>query len=179
MRKPKYQNSSGEFLAPLNAAKQISVTPFASAQSGRGTITGSVKDSSGAVVPNAPVILTEVSTGSAYKAQTNGEGIYNFPELQPGTYSISVSAPSLKAFTQTGITVTVGNTAKLDVVLQVGSSNQTITVNSDVSLLQTESSDVGTTVSTKLIEDLPLQFSGTVRNPLQFVQLTPGFSGID
>jgi hypothetical protein len=124
MRIRKYQNSRVLFLAALIAAILFSVSPFASAQSGRGTITGSVKDSSGAVVPNAPVILTEVSTGSAYKAQTNGEGIYNFPELQPGTYSISVSAPSLKAFTQTGITVTVGNTAKLDVVLQVGSSTR-------------------------------------------------------
>ena len=61
----------------------------------------------------------------------------------------------------------------------MGAANQSVTVTSDASQLQTESSDIGTTVPTKLIEDLPLQFNGQVRNPLQFVQLTPGFSGID
>jgi hypothetical protein len=98
-----------------------------------------------------------------YKAVTNGEGLYNFPELPPSSYTLSVAAPSMKMFTQSGITVSVGNTARIDVVLEVGQSSQTVTVTGDASQLQTESSDIGTTVSTKLIEDLPLQFNGTVR----------------
>ena len=149
------------------------------AQSGRGTLTGSVKDSTGAVLTKVPVLLTESNTGSSYNAVTNDQGLFNFPELPPGSYTISASAPSLEKYTQKGITVSVGDTGKVDIVLRIGSANETVTVTSDASQLETESSDVGTTVSTKLIEDLPLQFSGTVRNPLQFVQLTPGFSGID
>ena len=73
----------------------------------------------------------------------------------------------------------VGSTATVNVALQVGAATQSVTVTSDASQLQSDSSDIGTTVPTELIEDLPLQFSGTVRNPLQFVQLTPGFSGVD
>ena len=149
------------------------------AQSGRGTLTGSVKDSSGAVLVKVPVDLTETSTGSRYHDVTNDQGYFNFPELPPGSYTIAVSAPSLKHYTQSGITVSVGDTAKLNIMMQVGTASETVSVTGDASQLQTESSDVGTTVSTKMIEDLPLQFNGTVRNPLQFVQLTPGFSGID
>jgi len=164
---------------PILTALFLLCACLAHAQSGRGTLTGSVKDTSGAVLPNVDVTLTESSTGTSYKAVTNGEGIYNFPELAPGTYSLAASASALKRYTQNGITVNVGNTAKVDVTMAVGGANETVTVTGDASQLQTESSDVGTTVSTKLIQDLPLQFNGTVRNPLQFVQLTPGFSGID
>jgi hypothetical protein len=149
------------------------------AQSGRGTLTGSVKDTSGAILPGASITLIETNTGSRYGARSNSEGLYNFPELPPGTYTLAVTAPSFKSYSQNGITVNVGDTATINVALQVGSTTESVTVNSDASQLETESSDVGTTVSTKLIEDLPLQFSGQVRNPLQFVQLTPGFSGID
>ncbi|HZD50772.1 MAG TPA: carboxypeptidase-like regulatory domain-containing protein, partial [Silvibacterium sp.] len=149
------------------------------AQSGRGTLTGSVKDSTGAIVPNAPVTLTDANTGANYDAQTNAAGIYNFPELQPGLYNLSVSAAGFSKYSQTGINVTVGTAATVNVALTVGAASQTVTVKSDASQLQTESSDIGTTVPTKLIEDLPLQFNGQVRNPLQFVQLTPGYSGID
>lgn len=157
----------------------VSLATLSWGQSGRGTLTGSVTDSSGAVVPNAALTLTETRTGSSYKAVASGQGLFTFPELNPGSYTLSASAPSFREYRQSGITVSVGNTAALTIVLQVGAASDTVTVTADASQLQTESSDVGTTVPTKLIEDLPLQFSGTVRNPLQFVQLTPGFSGID
>lgn len=147
------------------------------AQAGRGTLTGSVRDASGAVVPNAELTLTLTKTGSSYKAISNGRGLFTFPALNPGSYTLSASAASFRTFRQSGITVSVGNTTALPIVLQVGSATDTITVNANSSQLQTESSDIGTTVPTKLLEDLPLQFNGTVRNPLQFITLTPGFSG--
>lgn len=149
------------------------------AQSGRGTLTGSVTDTSGAVVPNAALTLTLTKTGSSYKAISNGQGLFTFPSLTPGVYKLTASAPTFRHFAQNGITVSVGNTSTLTVVLEVGAATDTVTVTADASQLQTQSSDVGTSLSPKMIEDLPLQFSGTVRNPLQFVQLAPGFSGID
>ena len=148
-------------------------------QSGRGSLTGSVKDHTGAVIPNATVVLTEANSGSQYNTQSNNDGLYSFPELPPGTYNLSVSASGFSQYEQTGINVTVGTPATVNVALTVGASTQSVTVRADASQLQTESSDIGTTVPTKLIEDLPLQFNGQVRNPLQFVQLTPGYSGID
>ena len=149
------------------------------AQSGRGTLSGSIKDVTGASISNATLELTETNTGSRYDAKASGQGLFTFPELQPGTYTLAVTSPGFESYTQNGINVYVGSTATVNPVLQVGASAQTVTVTSDASQLQTQSSDIGTTVPTELIEDLPLQFNGTVRNPLQFVTLTPGFSGVD
>ena len=149
------------------------------AQSGRGTLTGTIKDASGAGLEGVSINLTETNTGSRFTAVAGTDGLYTFPELQPGSYTLAVTASGFESYTQNGITVNVGSTATVNVVLKVGAATESVTVTSDASQLQSESSDIGTTVSTELIEDLPLQFNGTVRNPLQFVQLTPGFSGSD
>ncbi|MEO8736525.1 MAG: TonB-dependent receptor, partial [Edaphobacter sp.] len=149
------------------------------AQSGRGTLTGMVKDSTGAIIPGAALTLQEVNTGSRFATIAGPQGLYTFPELEPGMYALTVTSPGFQSYTQKGITVTVGSTATVNTEMQIGSTTQSIVVTSDASQVQTESSDIGTTVPTTLIEDLPLQFNGTVRNPLQFVTLTPGFSGVD
>jgi hypothetical protein len=148
-------------------------------QSGRGTLTGSVKDGSGAVVPGASLELRETNTGSLRVAKSSEEGLYTFPELTPGTYSLTATSPGFQSYMQSGITVYVGSTATVNPVLQVGSATESVTVTSDSSQLQVASSDIGTTVPTELIEDLPLQYAGAPRNPLQFVMLTPGFSGVN
>jgi len=148
------------------------------AQSGRGTLTGLVTDSTGAIIPGASLTLTETKTGSHYDAASSGQGLYTFPELQPGLYTLVVSFPKFQSYTQSGINVSVGSTATVNAVLSIGSATQSVIVNSDASQLDTDSSDVGTTVPAELIEGLPLQFNGTVRDPLQFVTLTPGYSGV-
>jgi hypothetical protein len=149
------------------------------AQSGRGTLTGAVKDANGALIPGASLTLKETSTGSRYDAVSSGEGLYTFPELQPGSYTLAVTSQGFESYTQNGITVSVGSTATVDAILKVGSAAVSVIVTSDASQLQTQSSDVGTTVPTELIEDLPLQYAGSPRNPLAFVMLTPGFSGVN
>ena len=148
------------------------------AQAGRGALSGSVKDATGAVLQGASLNLTETNTGSSYKATANADGLFTFPELLPGSYTLTVAAPGFVTYSQSGITVEVGSTATVNVALSVGSATQTVDVSSDASHLETESSDVGTTVSSALIADLPLEFSGAPRNPLQFVTLTPGYSGV-
>jgi hypothetical protein len=149
------------------------------AQSGRGTLTGSISDSSGATLSGASLDLKETNTGSGYSAETSDQGLYTFPQLPPGTYTLAVSSPGFQSYTQKGITVNVGSTATVDVVLQVGSATASVNVSSDASHLQTESSDIGTTVPSELIEDLPLEYAGSPRNPLAFVMLAPGFSGVN
>jgi hypothetical protein len=148
------------------------------AQLGRGTVVGTVTDANGAIVPGASLLLTEVTTGSTYSTKSTAEGLFTFPELLPGKYTLKATAAGFEAFTQTGFSVDVGSATTVNVVLKVGSANETVTVNSEASHLQTESADVGTIVSSQLIEDLPLTFDGGPRNPLQFVTLTPGYSGI-
>jgi hypothetical protein len=147
------------------------------AQSGRGGLTGTVRDSSGAIVANASITLTEIASQTKYYTVSNADGLYSFPELQVGTYNIAVSAPGFKQYVQNGITISVANTSHLDIALQIGSRTESVTVSADAQQLQTESSDIGTTVPAKLIEELPLQFNGQVRSPLTFVALTPGFAG--
>lgn len=149
----------------------------AMAQSGRGTLIGTVKDATGAIIPGASISLKEAHTGSAYAGKSTADGLFSFPELEPGTYDLTVSHPGFQTFTQKEFSVEVGSTTTVNAVLQVGSSSETVTVSSDASHLETESADVGTTVSSELIADLPLEFSGAPRNPLQFVTLTPGYSG--
>jgi hypothetical protein len=149
------------------------------AQSGRGTLAGSVKDATGATIPGASLTLKDADTGSRYTGVASSQGLFTFPELQPGIYTLTVTAPGFESYSQNGITVSVGSTATVDAQLKIGSASETVTVTSDASQVQSDSSDIGTTVPAELIADLPLQFNGTVRNPLQFVTLTPGFSGID
>ena len=148
------------------------------AQSGRGNLAGSVKDSSGAVVPNASLVLRDIDTGATFNGSSSAEGLFTFPELVPGSYTLTVTSPSFETYTQSGITVNVGSTSTVNVALKVGAASTSVTVAGDASHLETESTDVGTNVSSELIADLPLEFSGAPRNPLQFVTLTPGYSGV-
>jgi hypothetical protein len=142
-----------------------------------GRLTGIATDPTGSVVSNASVVLTEGSTQTRYTTVTNAQGIYAFTEVAPGVYDLSITAPSFKQYSQHGITIVVGQTSTVNTVLAAGVTSEIVTVNSDASQLQTESSDIGTSISPQMIADLPLSFGGSVRNPLQFVELTPGFAG--
>ena len=147
------------------------------AQAGRGTLTGSVKDTTGASISGASLNLTETSTGSRYTGVASDQGLFKFPELPPGTYALTVTSPGFESFTQSGITVYVGSTATVNPALKVGASSQSVTVYSDASHLGTESSDEGFTMSPQVLESLPLPFGGEIRNPLEFAALSPGFAG--
>jgi hypothetical protein len=146
-------------------------------QAGGGSLAGTVTDPGGAVVPNAAVTLTNVDTSTAYSSVTNSDGRYVFPQVAVGRYNLKVVAQGFREQTQTGITISIGSTATVNAALQIGQAAQSVTVTANVQQLQTETSDVGTTVSPTLIQQLPLNFSGLVRSPLQFMTLTPGFEG--
>ncbi len=147
------------------------------AQSARGTLTGTVKDANGAFVPGAVVNLTETNTGTGYSTKSTSEGLFAFNELPPGTYALTITAPGFETYTQSGIGVEVASSSTVNAVLKVGSESASVTVNSDASHLQTESSDEGFSVSPQVMESLPLPFGGEIRNPLEFAALSPGFSG--
>ncbi|MGA7343148.1 MAG: TonB-dependent receptor [Terracidiphilus sp.] len=165
------------FTAGLLAAFWLAAGIPCLAQAGRGTLAGSVKDTTGAIVAGASIDLRETNTGSSYATKATAEGLFTFPELPPGTYTLTVTSSGFESYTQSGITVEVGSTATVDAVLKVGAATASVTVMSDASHLESESSDVGYTMSPQVLESLPLPFGGEIRNPLEFAALSPGFAG--
>jgi hypothetical protein len=149
----------------------------ANGQTTNGNIQGTVVDPQGAVVAGATVTGRNMDTGLSVPATTSGAGVFALSNLPPGRYAVTVEASGMKKYTQEGITVATNSTVGLDIKLEVGSTTQSVTVTSDAAQLQTESSEIGTTVQNTLVANLPLEVSGTIRNPAQFITLIPGFVG--
>lgn len=149
------------------------------AQSDRGTITGAVSDPAGAVVPGAKVIATSRETHAISETVTTATGNYTLPSLPVGTYDLSVEVVGFTRYIQEGIRVQLVQTARVDVVLQVGSSTQSVTVSADAALLKTENAEQSQTVAGDKVNALPLSFTGgwLMRSPTSFAQLAPGTSG--
>ena len=165
-----------QYIVPVFAVFLI-MSPASWGQAGGGSMVGTVHDPAGAVVPNAPVTITNIDTGTNYPVSTNGDGRFLYPQLPVGNYKVTVAAPGFKEAVQEGITVSIGTTSTLDIALQVGQTSQSVVVTANAQQIQTESSDVGTTVPGAMIAQLPLNFSGVIRSPLEFMTLTPGFQG--
>jgi hypothetical protein len=146
-------------------------------QSDRGTITGAVTDQSGAVIPGVPVIATNVATGVSFNTQTTETGNFTILSVPVGSYSLRVEKAGFRTFQQTGITVQVAQTVRINVTLDVGNATETVEVRGDASLLRTESVEQSTVLNGDKINQLPLNFANNgVRNPLTFLQLAPGAS---
>src|SRR5690348_13601134 len=138
------------------------------AQTGR--ITGRVSDSSGAAIPDASVVVTQLSVNQQRTTQTSSDGYYTVPDLAPGSYSIAVNDKGFKPTTQTGIQLQVDQSLRLDFTLEVGTLNEQVVVEAQAPLLDTESQSVGQTVQGKQIINLPL----LGRNPYALGGLVPG-----
>lgn len=135
-----------------------------------GTIRGTVTDPSGAIVPNAAVTAKESSTGLERKVASNESGIFVFPDLPIGTYSLKISAPGFQTQNRPNLQLLTGQTMDLTIALAVGQQTQEITVTSEAQQIQTSTSTVEQTVSQQQMRDLPLNG----RNPLQLTTLTAG-----
>jgi carboxypeptidase family protein len=123
---------------------------------GTGALTGTVKDPSGAVIPNATVTITSVDTGQVRTTMTGADGVYKFSLLPPGNYRVRIEAGGFKPVEFPSATITVTETAVLDRALEVGAQNQSVTVESEVEAIQTASSTLGTVVNTQTVVALPL-----------------------
>jgi hypothetical protein len=151
------------------------------AQSDRGAIAGTVLDSTGAAVPGASVTLKGADTGSVYKTVSSSTGGYRVNDLAIGRYDVTVEATGFKASVQKGVEIQINTVSSLNVTLQPGNVTESVTVSADAPTIQTDSSDMGTVVGAKQIEELPLALSATgqsfLRSPETFVFLTPGTTG--
>ena len=142
------------------------------AQIANGSITGRLADGSGAVVPGADVTLTRTETGQVLTGKANNDGIYTFPSLQTGTYHLTVALPGFKK-AEGQVTLAVGQTAQLDLTLEVGSTSETVSVQAGAAeQLNTDNSTLSYTVGARQVNELPLNG----RNPYALAQLSPGIN---
>lgn len=135
-----------------------------------GTLLGSVVDPSGSAVPQATVTVVNVETGLTRTVSSDAAGDYNVPNLPPGLYTVSAEQRGFKKAVLTGIRVSVDQKTRVDLKLQVGEVTESVQVEANVSLVQTESSELGVTVGGSQIRELPLNG----RNFVQLTRLIPG-----
>ncbi|HLJ26369.1 MAG TPA: carboxypeptidase regulatory-like domain-containing protein [Candidatus Angelobacter sp.] len=142
------------------------------AQTSRGTVTGTVRDSSNAVIHNAIVTITQADTNVSRKTTTNDAGIYRFDAVDLGTYNVAVQSPGFSSETKTGVIVQAAHTTDLDFALRVGTAQQIVTVEASAAEVGLQTSDQvrGETLSSMAIQNLPL-IGG---DSLTLVQLAPG-----
>ncbi len=133
------------------------ICAHAFAQSQFASLSGTLRDSSGAVIPGVSLKITNTETGETWPAESNGQGNYVFPLVKPGErYQLDVEKSGFKPFRQTQIAMETGGQHRIDVTLEVGSQTERIVVEAAAPQLQTESSVVGLVVDNRTIVDMPL-----------------------
>jgi hypothetical protein len=142
----------------------------ASAQETRATLTGRVVDPSGAVIPGAQITVVQLETGTATNAISNKAGEYTVPFLAPGTYEIRVTASGFQRYIHTGITLQTEQTVTENVNLNVGRTNETVTVKAESPLVDTATATTGQVLTAEEVEDLP----SNGRSPIGFGHLMYG-----
>jgi hypothetical protein len=148
------------------------------AQINGGSIAGNVLDPQGSVIAGAKIRVTKVDTGESQATQSTGAGSYRFDNLNPGTYSVSAEAKGFRSSKVDNVLVTISTTIGQDIHLQVGSATESVTVTVAGAQLETESSDIGTSVGPKLVVDLPIAVNnGEMRSVIDFMFLAPGVVG--
>ncbi|MGP0020276.1 MAG: carboxypeptidase regulatory-like domain-containing protein [Candidatus Sulfotelmatobacter sp.] len=153
----------------------LAATP-AAAQVNRATITGTVTDSSGAIVPGVDVTASNKETNVPTKTVTNEDGIYVIPNLFPGQYSVEFRRDGFETLRRPTITLESTQVARIDAVLKVGSVGQSVTVTADAPVLDLERPSVGTNLKGSVAEELPLSIYGGRSIEDFAVAITPGYS---
>jgi hypothetical protein len=149
------------------------VGPWACAQSrSTGTVLGTVRDPSGAVIPGATVTLQNAGTGATLTVATNSSGDYFFPVVGVGSYKLTVTRSGFRSYVQSGFAVNALENVRLDAVLQVGTVSQQVSVTAQPAMVNTVTADEGDTVTGTQVNDLPLDS----RLWTQLVTLEPGIS---
>ena len=137
------------------------------------TLTGVVSDSTGAVVPNAKVVLTDAGSGSARDTQTNSDGFFTFASVPVGTYNLSVAAAGFKDYAAANITLGGGETRNVNVSMNVGTAAETVSVDAgNTALAVTDSGERSFALSTKELEN----FVQVGSNAAEYIKIVPGFS---
>src|SRR5215471_6116426 len=146
--------------------------PHAAAQTFRGGISGTVADSTGAVIPLAHVGVERENTGMKLSMETSASGAFSFADLPTGLYTAIISRPGFQAERITNVEVQVGRTTNLAVTLKVGSATETETVSADAAMIETNQTALNAVVTERAVQEIPLNG----RDFRELLQLTPGFN---
>src|SRR6266850_1150922 len=149
-------------------------TVAALAQLSTASLNGVVRDATGAVVPKASVTLHNSDTGVERNTFTNDSGTYVFSDINPGRYTLKVTAPSFSTKQVSDFVLAVSQTATIDITLDPGAQTAVVTVEATAEQLQVSTAELGTVIATKQVNDLPLNG----RNFTQLLSLTPGVAPI-
>jgi hypothetical protein len=158
----------------VTTAFALMLAASVSAQSPLGRLSGTVLDTSGAVLPGATITLTNEGTAQTQTTVSNETGVFLFPQVLVGTYKLDVSLPSFKGATFTGISIAVGQEYSITAKLALGSVSEVVSVEAGSSLVPTTTPEVNQTIDQKQIETLPLNG----RNPIELIRLMAGTPGI-
>ena len=139
----------------------------------RGTISGAVTDPTGATIAGAKIVVTETHTGTKTPTISDSSGQYSAPFLQPGDYEIAAQMQGFKEFVRKGVHLGSGEHPVIDIRLDVGDTSQSIEITADAPILNTENASAGSAITTKEVEDLPLN-GGT---PMALASLSLGVIG--
>jgi hypothetical protein len=172
MSQCRYVSRSKLVLAAGLACLSVTLAPVpVAAQTAYGSLVGVVKDAQGGALPGANVTIIEMGTNLKRETATDAQGTYNFANVLAGQYEVRVAIASFRESVRTGVPVIVGQVSRVNVTMEIGALNETVTVRSAAELLQTDKADVRTDLKTEEVSNLPLnQF----RNYQSLVVLVPG-----
>jgi carboxypeptidase family protein len=154
----------------LQIVALLATVPIVSAQEVRASITGTVTDSQGAAVPGVTITATNVANNASITQVTNDSGLYLTPFLSPGSYRLTAEKQGFRRYVHDGIVLQTQDRPRLDIVLELGDLAQSVTVNAEISQLQTETASRSQVIANELISQVPTQG----RNPFQIAWAAPG-----
>jgi hypothetical protein len=151
--------------------------PLLAQTAGEGTITGTVKDATGAVIPGATISATNAATNVATRRTSTSSGDYTIAPLPPGTYNLQVTAPGFKTLSQQNLTVNALAAVGFNAVLELGATTETVEVTAAPPALETTNATVGLVMENATYSSLPIQMNGAQRDATAFASLAPGAQG--
>jgi hypothetical protein len=156
-----------------SAVCALSLAGLLFAQTERGTISGAVNDPTGAVVPGAKVTITNIATNVTNALVSNETGGYIAPNLPPGTYRIRVEKEGFRTAILNDLELNAASSVRADITMEIGTAQQTVEVTADAVRLATDNAKSATTITQKLVDDLPTVVGGAMRSPFDLAILTP------
>ena len=142
-------------------------------QGDRGVLTGTVRDATGAVVQGAQVTAIHQDTNTTYRATSSTAGDFTVPSLPVGTYEVRVESLGFKTHVRGNVLLTAGGTVRVDVALELGTTQQTVEVTATAQLLQADTASVATAVENTMVDGLPVVVNGNVRSPFDLAAIAP------
>lgn len=146
------------------------------AQMDRASLSGTVTDSSGALVPGTRVQAVQKETKATFNAVTNGSGVFNFIGLPIGPYEVSAEKEGFSRSVAPNVVLTANSDIRVDIALSPGAISQQVEVEASSPLIEERSSAYGVDVQKQVLDDLPLQVSGGIRSVYSFLNVVPGVS---